>query len=276
MNIILKKINNNLNKMSNNRTKDTGFIITVIVILIVVIVCIIILAVVARNSLYYSKINNAISPIIIYQDQKADKQLDNSKLDNMYNKIKHIENRSQFSISMWIYIENWDYNYGKYKIIYERQIKNNGDSENNDEINTPVIALDKFENNLVLGMTIYDLENNENNTKNHKFVKFVHKQIPLQKWVNIVYNISDQFVSLYFNEYIKNKYYLDNIFYQKGSDQQYEYDVLGKGRNRLDDKKNSKSENSGFSGRISKLQYFAKNLNNEEIQKIYENGPYID
>ena len=45
---------------------------------------------------------------------------------------------------------------------------------------------------------------------------------------------------------------------------------------RLDDKKNSKSENSGFSGRISKLQYFAKNLNNEEIKKIYENGPYID
>ena len=159
MNNNLKKINNNLNKMSNNRTKDTGFIITVIVILIVVIVCIIILAVVARNSLYYSKINNAISPIIIYQDQKADKQLDNSKLDNMYNKIKHIENRSQFSISMWIYIENWDYNYGKYKIIYERQIKNNGDSDNNDEIYTPVIALDKFENNLVLGMTIYDLEN---------------------------------------------------------------------------------------------------------------------
>ena len=41
-----------------------GFIIKVIVILLIVVICIVILAIVARNALYYSNINNAISPIV--------------------------------------------------------------------------------------------------------------------------------------------------------------------------------------------------------------------
>ena len=262
MNNNVKKINN-----SNNRTKDMGFILKVVIILLIVVICIIVLAVVARNSLYYSKINNAISPILIYQDREANKALDNSSLDNIYNDIRYIENHTKFSISMWIYIEDWAYEYGKYKIIYQRKVTGN-DSR---EIYTPIIALDKYENNLVFGMSVYDSDN----TDEPKLVRFTHTHIPLQKWVNIVYNISDQFISLYLNGYMENKYYLDNIYYQKGAGEKYDYEVLGNSRKSLTD--NSLNTGlPGFSGLISKLQYFAKDLSNEEIKKIYENGPYID
>jgi hypothetical protein len=259
----IKKSNN-----LNNRTTDMGFIIKVIVILLIVVICIVILAIVARNALYYSNINSAISPILIYEDRNADKQLTNTEKTVIQTGLPPIENRNKFSISMWIYIENWDYNINKYKIIFSREIQ----EPNNPELTkyTPIIALDKYENNLVFGITTYD---NSSPTPQPKFVRFVHKKIPLQKWVNIVYNISDKFIALFINGYIENKYYLDNIFYQKSHDEKYEYEVLGNGRDDFSKKGNGAI---GFRGRISKLQYFAKNLNNDEIRKIYENGPYID
>lgn len=264
-------MNNNIKKINNlnNRTKDMGFILKVVIILLIVVICIVVLAVVARNSLYYSKINNAISPILIYKDREANKALDNSLLDDIYNDIRYVENHTKFSISMWIYIEDWSYEYGKYKIIYSRKVT--GDDSR--EIYTPVIALDKYENNLVFGMSVYD--DSADNPDEPKLVRFNHTQIPLQKWVNVVYNISDQFISLYLNGYMENKYYLNNIYYQKGAKEKYEYEILGKSRKSLTDN-SSNTGLPGYSGVISKLQYFAKNLSNEEIKKIYENGPYIN
>lgn len=263
MNNNMKKFNN-----SNNGTKDMGFILKVVVILLIAVICIIALAVIARNSLYYSKINNAVSPILIYQDQEASKALDSASMDNIYNDVRYLENHTKFSISMWIYIEDWDYAVDKYKIIYQRKVTGKDASP----IFTPVIALDKYENNLIFGMSVYDSD--AVNKAEPKFVTFTHSQIPLQKWVNIVYNISDQFVSLYLNGYMENKYYLDNIYYLKGDDEKYDYEILGNSRAVLKDATQSDGL-PGFSGLISKMQYFAKNLNNEEIKKIYENGPFI-
>lgn len=262
-----KNLNKNMNK-AINKTKDSGFITIVIVVLIIAIISIIALAVISRNSLYYSKINNAISPIIIYDDQKSNIGITKEQKNTLYNNVKFIENKTRFSISLWVYIDNWEYNYGKYKILYERRINN--------DIFTPVIAIDKYENNLVFGMSIYNKDEDPDVNINHKFVKFVHKKLPLQKWVNIIYNVSDKFVSLYLNGYIEDKYYLDNIFYQKGENEKYEYDILGKSRNYLDIISDSDGGLDGYSGRISKFQYFGKNLSNDEIRKIYENGPYID
>lgn len=250
----------NNNKINN---VDTNFIIKIIIILLICVGCIVSLAVVAKNTMYYSNINNSISPILIFNERRAYLELNQDEKVLIKNNLPHIENKNQFSISMWIYIENWDYNINKYKILFSRKISDT-------DIFTPIIALDKYENNLIFGTTIYEEDNGRVTTK---FKRFVERKIPLQKWVNIVYNISDQFVTLFINSAIKNKYYLDNISYQKSSNENYEYEVLGKGRNNLEE---DGTGQVGFNGRISKVQYFAKNLNNEEIRKIYENGPYVD
>ena len=261
---------NNMKKFNNtkmNKTADMGFIIKVIVILLIVVICIVILAVIARNALYNSKINNTLSPILIYYDRDANVPLDSDEKTTIQAGITPIESQTKFSISMWIYIENWsEPTYGKYKIIFSKSFSN----DNDEIIYTPIIALDKYENNLLFGITSYEEEGNQLKAK---FNRFTHKQIPLQKWVNIVYNISDQFIELFINGYIKNKYYLKNIFYQKPSDKDFKYDVLGNASEELDSKGGG---STGFNGKISKLQYFGRNLNNDEIRKIYENGPYIN
>lgn len=264
---------NNITKSNRkiNKTADMGFIIKVIVILLIVVACIVVLAVVARNALYNSNVNNALSPILIYKDRDANIPLTTDEKANIRSGLPPIENRTKFSISMWIYIENWSQpTYGKYKIIFKRYFK---DEEK--FIYTPIIALDKYENNLIFGITSYKKSSNGNKFES-EFNRFTHKQIPLQKWVNIVYNISDQFIELFINGYIKNKYYLENIFYQKPRGIKYEYNVLGNASDKLDLQDKSGGGSSGFNGRISKLQYFARNLNNDEIRKIYENGPYIN
>ena len=264
---------NNIIKSNNtkiNKTADIGFIIKVIIILLIVVACIVVLAVVARNALYNSNVNNALSPILIYKDRDANIPLTSDEKANIRSGLPPIENRTRFSISMWIYIENWSQpTYGKYKIIFKRYFKN----EEEEAIYTPIIALDKYENNLIFGITSYEKSSNDNKFV-PKFNRFTHKQIPLQKWVNVVYNISDQFIELFINGYIKNKYYLENIFYQKPHGTKYEYNVLGNASDGLQDE--FAGGTTGFNGRISKLQYFAKNLNNDEIRKIYENGPYIN
>ena len=263
---------NNVNLIKRNNTKinkipDMGFIIKVIVILLIVVICIVILAIITQNALYNSNINNTLSPILIYNDRNANVPLANDEKITIQTGISPIESHTKFSISMWIYIENWsEPTYGKYKIIFSKSFSN----DDEEIIYTPIIALDKYENNLLFGITSYEEENGKLETK---FNRFTHKQIPLQKWVNIVYNISDQFIELFINGYIKNKYYLKNIFYQKPSDKDYKYDVLGNASEKLDTKGGG---SSGFNGKISKLQYFGRNLNNDEIRKIYENGPYVN
>ena len=106
--------------MNNNKINHTNmiYIIKIIVILLACISCIIALAVVASNTLYYSNINNSISPIIIYNERKATSELTQDEEALIRNNLPHIENRNRFSISMWIYIENWDYNINKYKVIF--------------------------------------------------------------------------------------------------------------------------------------------------------------
>ena len=217
------------------------------------------LAVVAKNTMYYSNINNSISPILIFNERRAYLELNQDEKVLIKNNLPHIENKNKFSISMWIYIENWDYNINKYKILFSR---------NRSDTDIFTLLVNKYENNLIFGTTTED-----NGQVTNKFKRFVEEKLPLQRWVNIVYNISDQFVTLFINSAIKNKYYLDNISYQKSSNENYEYEVLGKGRNDLT---KDGTGQVGFNGRISKVQYFAKNLNNEEIRKIYENGPYVD
>jgi hypothetical protein len=260
----IKTNNIKTNNRKINKTADMGFIIKVIVILLIVVVCVVVLVVVARNALYNSNVNNHLSPILIYDDRHADIPLTTEE-KHYESTLPSIENHTKFNISMWIYIENWEQAYGQYKIIFSRHF-----NSDDDKIYTPIIALDKYENNLIFGITSYSVDDIGFKPK---FNRFTHKQIPLQKWVNIVYNISDQFIELFINGHIENKYYLKNIFYQKPSNENYKYDVLGSAS---DDLKKSGGGLPGFNGRISKLQYFARNLNDDEIRKMYENGPYIN
>lgn len=259
--------NNKLSNSSKNLVKkfSMSFIFTIIGTLIIIIACVIILIVIARNTLFITNMNNHLSPIFIIDDIDA-RKLDSDLVKNAGNEVNKLHNHSNFTFSTWVYIQDWSYNQGFYKVIFRK-----GSSENNTCRFLPLIALDKYENNLIFAVDIYDGSGTTNS-----IYKCVHKNIPLQKWVNIVYIVSDRKVSLFIDGNIEKECRLPTIPYKLDNNSSEVIDILGKGIKSLDSSGSCDSTGmQGFYGKVSKMQYFAKHLSNDEIRKIYENGPYI-
>lgn len=258
--------NNNFNFLKKKTNLlNLSFTFKVVIILLILIICIIFLSYVANYSLYYKSLNRMISPILIPDVSDATSDYDDiSEMleSKIYNNVTN--NNTNFTISMWIYIKDWKYNYDFNKIIFNKYSKDG----KNGIIYSPIIYLDKYNNNLIY------LSHNYDNNGNKKVVKCSYTDIPIQAWVNIVYTTYDKSVYLYINGSLAKKCVFETIGYQAKN---YKLEILPKGKKNIElSGSNTKSEEGlrGFSGDISKLQYIGKTLNFSEIRKIYENGPY--
>jgi len=81
--------------------------------------------------------------------------------------------------------------------------------------------------------------------------------IPIRKWINVMIRCEQHKLDIFINGMMTRSHILKGV-----PKQNYDNVYIGL--------------NGGFAGQISKLQYFGRNLNNDEIRKIYENGPYIN
>lgn len=240
------------------------FTIKIVLMLVILVILVIYISYVANYSLYYKNMNHMISPILIPDVSDAtrgytDLITTNLFRDRIYDNLRH--NNTNFSISMWIYIKDWKYNYDFNKILFNKYFVNN-----DKRFYSPIIYLDKYNNKLIYQAHIYDKDSN-----NPKLVKCEYDNIPIQSWVNIVFSIEDKTVNLYINGSLVKKCNFESIGYQG---QDYQLEILPKGKGIVDDNNKDGDGLNGFSGNISKLQYISKTLNFSEIRKIYENGPY--
>lgn len=256
-------MNNNFNFIKTNVNKlNMNFTIKVVIILLILIICIIFLSYVANYSLYYKDMNRMISPILIpdVSDARDDySDIANMFQDKIYDNVTN--NNTNFTVSMWIYIKDWKYNYDFNKIIFSKYFTN----DNKQKIFSPIIYLDKYNNNLIYQAHTYG----ENGLP--KLITCAYNDIPIQSWVNIIFTTVDKTVNLYINGSLAKKCNFRNIGYQ-GSD--YKLDILPRGKKDFDNENDDNLGLQGFSGDISKLQYISKTLNYSEVRKIYENGPY--
>lgn len=211
-----------------------------------------------------------VSPVLIpdVSDATADyTSVATDYLPNIYDNVGH--NNTNFTVSMWIYIKDWEYNYYYNKILFNKYFYKDGDET--EIIYSPIIYLDKYNNDLIYKTHIY----NEDGTP--ELVTCRYNNIPIQSWVNIVFSVEDKTVNLYINGSLAKKCNFKNINYQG---QNYKLEILPKGKQHIDDIDDIKGDDkkefglNGFSGEISKLQYISKTITFSEIRKIYENGPY--
>lgn len=241
---------------------NMNFTFKIVLILLILIICIIFLSNVANYSLYYKSLNRMISPVLI--PDVSDARDDFSEIAKMFEKNIYDNvtyNNTNFTVSMWIYIKDWKYNYDFNKILFNKYFENS----TGEKIYSPIIYLDKFNNNLIYKAHIYDEDGSP------KLVTCSYNDIPIQSWVNIVFTTYDKNVKLYINGSLAKKCNFKNIGYQG---QNYKLEILPRGKQDLSvDDENTLGLN-GFSGDISKLQYISKTINHAEIRKIYENGPY--
>ena len=155
----------------------------------------------------------------------------------------------EFSWSVWIFVDDFVYKQDQYKHVFHK---------GNDHINVtkPPVGMN-YPNN---GPGLYITPTTNNllvimNTFNNIDEKVIVKDLPLNKWVNVILRVSNQNqLDVYINGTLTKRHMLSGVPYQNYGD------VFV-------------SMNGGFSGYTSELRYFDYALGTNKIQSIVDSGP---
>jgi hypothetical protein len=132
--------------------------------------------------LYYN--NSGNNPVLINKITSADKSIQiNNKI-----KLSKFNNGLTWSIITWLYIDDWNYKYGRDKYILRwTDYKKNGFE----------MYFDKKNNSLKLSITTIPLMQKET---------LIFDGIPLQKWINIIVILDNRSLDLFIDgELVKTK-----------------------------------------------------------------------
>ena len=273
---------NNSNSNSNLNLKiNKNFTIKLIIILLLLVIFICILIKVSSDISYDSVHENSKAIKIIEKDRNADRI--GNRLDSRITRVFSTNKTSNFSISTWVYIEDWNFGNNKYKIILE-------ETDTDDNLNM-IIALDKNDNNLIFGIRI-----NKPDSSDGEMTYYIYENIKTQKWINIIYVIKNTMVELFIdglltqrNEISNNNYngedfnssrnisknYVKNITYKLIKPSEKKLKLLPFNRDDLENMLSPEIKSHyGFKGKISKLYYFGTDIQSSKAKEIYEDGPY--
>jgi hypothetical protein len=157
--------------------------------------------------------------------------------------ISKYEVTSSYSVSMWIYISDWNDSLGKKKIICIRKIGSATDYKP-----SPNIYLDEYNNKL--NVSFYTIA--QNNAAKPVLTNVVIDNIGIQKWVNIVVCLGDNKVDTYINGKLEKTTVTPNPQYNnltlKSSDQPFTFTP------------SSDDISGSYTGFISNTRYYPKFL----------------
>lgn len=229
-NKLMRKGNNTMKTMANTYNKSSPIAKVIIWVVVVFIVILLIWWIV--YAIKKAKQQSTENPVIIGSPIDAWETRDPIKIPNP-------SSGYNLSYSMWIYIRDWDYRFGKWKNIMWK-------GNTTVPRHSPSIWLYPLTNSIKVdtshtganGMTSCDVEN-----------------IPLQKWVHLTYVLNNRSVDIYVNGKLERTCILEGIPVNNAND------TL------------TINYNNGFYGKMGKMQYFTKSLSPEEIVSLYMAGP---
>lgn len=152
-----------------------------------------------------------------------------------------------YTLSTWIYIEDWNSNFGAIKNILD--FKRNG-------AQSTKFLLDQYENNLIVNYDVYTNSNSlETVTQTVKI-----PNINIQKWVCITVCFNTNNTDTYINgKLIDTDIHKFPIYSPPNS-------ISNTGALTL-------AKSPGFSGKIGLTRYYGKILSPQEVWNIYKKGP---
>lgn len=171
-------------------------------------------------------------------------------------------NSSNFTFSIWFYINNWNYNYDQDKIIYARLVSSSlasalggeGSCPDYDTMKqanpSPMVALTRFTNDLEITMSTYSNDGSATTTPTNVRVA----NVPLQKWVNLLISIYGRTLDIYLDGKLIKTVVLPNTVSVPSNENMY---ITPCG---------------GFNGWTSNFQYFPHAFNPQQAWNIYRAG----
>ena len=168
---------------------------------------------------------------------------------------------SNFSYSIWFYINDWNYRYGEQKVIFGRMGTPSATGSGsiggvNGLDPCPAVVLGAVENNVSVSLGCYPGANQEPTTPGGNTV--VHTcsvaNVPIQKWVNLIVSVYGRSMDLYINGKLVRTCLLPGVASVNNASNIY---VTPMG---------------GFDGSTSQFQYFPDSMNPQQAWNIYTAG----
>jgi len=229
-NSLAKRGNNAMKSMTNTYNKSGTFVKVLVWVVVVLVVILLVWWIV--YAIQKANQTSTENPVIISSPIDAWETRDPLTVPSP-------SSGYNLSYSMWIYVRDWDYRFGKWKNIMWK-------GNTSVPRHSPSIWLYPLTNSIKVvtshtgsnGMTSCDVEN-----------------IPLQKWVHLTYVMNNRSVDIYVNGKLERTCVLEGIPKNNAND------------------KLTVNYNNGFYGKMGKMQYFTRSLSPEEIVSLYMAGP---
>lgn len=245
------KLNNNLLDNSSDSGKITILLVVLAIILVVFIGCMV--------YINYKKYNQyKVQDFVEAELLEKIHNCKNKLLTIPGNKIPSSSLGNEYSLNLWLYINDYNYKYGetKYVLMKGSSKPTNGMYHSSN----PGIYLDKTKNDLVINIELQSGEE-ENvlspaSSDDVSFALCRVSNIPLQRWVCLNLSLYNNIMDVY----LDGKLYKSCVFngFPKPNNEPMYLGFDG-----------------GFDGFVSQIKWANKNLSPEEIYKKYEAGPKI-
>lgn len=172
-----------------------------------------------------------------------------STLSNIQSGIKS----SNFTYSIWFYIDDWNYNYGKPKVLFGRvgtPSSTPGANGSYGKEPCPMVTFGEIENNLNVNMTVYSGTSNSTSVTHTCNVS----NVPIQAWCNLLISVYGRTLDIYLDGKLVNTCVLPGTA-KINQDANVYITPAG-----------------GFSGWTSKFEYYPNATDPQTAWNIYENG----
>jgi len=158
----------------------------------------------------------------------------------------------EFTWSIWVFIDDLTYNEGKYKHVFSKGDNNSTDNGKMSLNNAPGLYINPNTNDMTVFMNTFI--NPGTTDKSMIEEEVVIKDVPMNKWFNVIIKCQNKDLIVYVNGMVANSIKLHNV-----PKQNYGSIYM--------------SNNGGFSGNTSNLWYYSYALSSIEIQNLVKNGP---
>lgn len=173
-----------------------------------------------------------------------------------------VPNSPNFTYSIWMYIDDWNYRYGEHKVVFARGNPGINDGKKIIEDPCPAVILGSVENNLIIRTTYFgglDSHNLAQEGENREEDNVpVHScgvdNIPIQKWVNVLVSAYGRSLDIYIDGKLVRTCVLPGPVRVNKDDNCYI------------------TPNGGFQGYTTKFQYFPNSTNPQQAWDIYADG----
>ena len=166
-------------------------------------------------------------------------------------------NAANYTYSIWIYIDDWSYRYGEEKIVFGRSANNTSEtSKIGPKEPAPLVTLGAGENSLSFLLQVYPGVTSTTTTETKISVvnTAVVRNIPIQKWVNVLMSVYGRSLDIYLDGKLVRTYVLDGPAKVNTNTDVYI------------------TPNGGFSGYTSKFEYWPNSTNPQTAWDIYSKG----